>query len=192
MPAKCQLHRRGSQIEPVPLNNGLWDTMPPRWGRKGKHSLLSYTRCFTRCPIPALVFLRGRTTAIRKMTHRFSLRDTYRDFKNSLILIYQQLPRTYVTRLKWKLRRMLRAFADRDHPRFPELEWSAVLLKHFVCSNCSTAIKLLFRNNSFSEKSGVDFFSTKIVVYYNLSISDVIRHLCKSWKLRIKIKADFV
>lgn len=27
MPAKCQLHRRGSQIEPAPLNNGLRDTM---------------------------------------------------------------------------------------------------------------------------------------------------------------------
>lgn len=36
MPAKCQLHRRGSQIEPVPLNNGLWDSMPRGGGGEGE------------------------------------------------------------------------------------------------------------------------------------------------------------
>lgn len=45
MPAKCQLHRRGSQIEPVPLNNGPWDIMPRGGGGgAGKgNTPLSYT-----------------------------------------------------------------------------------------------------------------------------------------------------
>jgi len=64
MPAKCQLHRRGSQIEPVPLNNGPWDTMPRGRGGKGASPLLY--RMFRRSPL--LGFLRCGTPARRADT----------------------------------------------------------------------------------------------------------------------------
>ena len=70
MPAKCQLHRRGSQIEPVPLNNGSWDTIP--WGGGGKgNTPLSYTLFYAVPHSPPLrVFLPRLSNYNLKMMHR--------------------------------------------------------------------------------------------------------------------------